>query len=69
MTMLMGASLGGHEALVALLLERQADVNAKTGEGGTALMAAACCEDGGAIARRLLPDRWSLRLLRRHFGL
>lgn len=24
---------------------------------------------GVAIARRLLPDRWSLRLLRRHFGL
>jgi hypothetical protein len=40
-TLLMGAALGGHEAMVRMLLQRGAGVNLQSSLGGTALMDAA----------------------------
>ena len=37
-TLLMAAALGGHEAVVRMLLQRGASVNLQTSGGGTALM-------------------------------
>jgi len=54
LTMLMGASLNGHGNLISRLIEKKADVNAQTGKGGTALMAAACMNDESMV--KLLPS-------------
>ena len=67
MTMLMGASLGGQEALVISLIERRADVNARAADGATALMAAACSGAAGdVLVRRLLASGADASLIDQH---
>ena len=52
---LQAASSGGHEAIVKLLLEKGADVNAQGGEYGNALQAAS--SGGHEATVKLLVDR------------
>jgi hypothetical protein len=52
---LQAASIGGHEAVVRLLLDKGADVNAQGGEYGNALQAASV--EGREVVVRLLLDK------------
>ena len=65
-TMLSIASLMGHTEVVALLLERGADVNAKSRDGGTALHAAAFL--GRAETVKLLLEKGADTTLRNNMG-
>jgi len=65
-TVLSIASLMGHTEIVALLLERGADVNAKSRDGGTALHAAAFL--GRAEAVKLLLEKGADTTLRNNMG-
>ncbi|MYH79961.1 hypothetical protein F4141_04530 [Candidatus Poribacteria bacterium] len=65
-TILSIASLMGHTEVVALLLERGADVNAKSRDGGTALHAAAFL--GRAETVKLLLEKGADTTLRNNMG-
>lgn len=65
-TVLSIASLMGHTEVVALLLERGADVNAKSRDGGTALHAAAFL--GRAKTVKLLLEKGADATLRNNMG-
>ncbi len=61
-TLLTMATIMGHEDIVALLLSKGADFNAKDGEGKTALDHAVCCNRHGIVLMLLKADTSTFKL-------